>query len=82
MAAGVSLAGKPDVGDSIWRPGAVSFTYGVLLHLLLEVEGINIRALTIRHRRYFDSYSLAEAEFKTVRIMRMSELLAFTWSRP
>jgi hypothetical protein len=67
MASGVSLQGKPDVGDSNLANRSGIITYGVLLEPTLEIEGINV---TTSHDYdtavYFDSYSLAEAEFKTV----------------
>ena len=66
MAAGVSLAGKPDVGDSNLAARSAIITYGVLLEPTLDVEGINI---TTSHdfntATYFDTYSLAEVEFRT-----------------
>ncbi|HXJ40485.1 MAG TPA: carboxypeptidase regulatory-like domain-containing protein [Bryobacteraceae bacterium] len=67
MAAGVSLAGKPDVGDSNLAARSSIITYGVLLEPALEIEGINITSShDLDTGVYFDSYSLAEAEFKTV----------------
>jgi hypothetical protein len=66
LATGVSMQGKPDVGDSNLAARSTIITYGVTLEPTLNVEGINI---TTSHDldtgAYFDSYSLAEAEFKT-----------------
>jgi len=81
MAAGVSWW-QPDVGDSNWRPGAVS-SLTVLLQPLLEVEGINITSShDLDTGVYSNSYRSPRRSSRRYRIMRMSELLAFTWSRP
>jgi Carboxypeptidase regulatory-like domain len=42
MSAGVSLQGKPDVGDSNLASRSAIITYGVLLEPFLQVEGINV----------------------------------------
>jgi Carboxypeptidase regulatory-like domain len=66
MSAGVSLQGKPDVGDSNLASRSAIITYGVLLEPFLQVEGINVTSShDLDTAVYFDSLSLAEAEFKT-----------------
>jgi hypothetical protein len=66
MAAGVSLQGKPDVGDSNLAARSAIITYGVLAEPYLQVEGINVTSShDLDTAVYFDSLSLAEAEFKT-----------------
>jgi len=66
MAAGVSLQGSPDVGDSQLANRQRIVTYGVALTPTLEFEGINS---TTAHQGntalYLDSYQLQEASFKT-----------------
>jgi hypothetical protein len=66
MAAGVSLQGSPDVGDSQLANRQRIVTYGVALTPTLEFEGINS---TTAHQGntalYLDSYQLEEASFKT-----------------
>jgi hypothetical protein len=66
MAAGVSLAGKPDVGDSnlVSRSGVI--TYGVLLEPVIEVEGVNVTtSRDLDSAVYFDTSGIAEAQFST-----------------
>jgi hypothetical protein len=64
QAAGLSMNGKPDVGDSnlAQRQGIV--TYGMVLEPTMALEGINI---TTSHDEdtavYFDSFSLSEVAF-------------------
>ena len=66
LAAGVSMQGKPDVGDSNLASRSAIITYGVLLEPTMDVEGINITTShDIDTGAYFDSYSLGEVEFKT-----------------
>jgi hypothetical protein len=66
MSAGVSLQGKPDVGDSNLASRSAIITYGVLLEPYLQVEGINVTSShDLDTAVYFDSFSLAEVEFKT-----------------
>jgi Carboxypeptidase regulatory-like domain len=66
MAAGVSLAGKPDVGDSNLASRSSAVTYGVLLQPTIEIEGINV---TTSHDLdtavYFDTFAIAEAQLST-----------------
>ena len=65
MSAGVSLQGKPDVGDSNLAARSAIITYGVLSEPYLQVEGINVTSShDLDTAVYFDSFSLAEAEFK------------------
>ncbi len=67
MSAGVSLQGKPDVGDSNMAARSAIVTYGVLAEPYLQVEGINVTSShDLDTAVYFDSLSLAETEFKTV----------------
>jgi hypothetical protein len=67
MSAGVSLQGKPDVGDSNLAARSAIITYGVLSEPYLQVEGINVTSShDLDTAVYFDSLSLAETEFKTV----------------
>jgi len=67
MSAGVSLQGKPDVGDSNLASRSAIVTYGVLSEPYLQVEGINVTSShDLDTAVYFDSLSLAETEFKTV----------------
>ncbi|MCU1224000.1 MAG: hypothetical protein JWQ42_2093 [Edaphobacter sp.] len=66
MAAGVSLQGKPDVGDSNLANRQPVVTYGVVLQPTLQVEGINtVTAKDADSSVYLDSLALAEVEFKT-----------------
>ena len=66
MAAGVSLQGKPDVGDSNLANRSAVITYGVVLMPTLDVEGINTTtAKDSNSSVYLDSFALAEVEFKT-----------------
>jgi hypothetical protein len=66
MAAGVTLQGSPDVGDSQLANRQRIVTYGVALTPTLEFEGINS---TTAHQGntalYLDSYQVEEASFKT-----------------
>lgn len=66
LAAGVSLAAKPDVGDSNLASRSAIITYGVVLQTTLDVEGMNT---TTDHAAntavYLNSFSLEEAQFKT-----------------
>src|SRR3989441_1069569 len=66
MAAGVSLQGSPDVGDSQLANRQRIVTYGVALTPTLEFEGIN--STTARQGNtalYLDFYQVEEASFKT-----------------
>ena len=66
MAAGVSLQGVPDVGDSQLANRQRIVTYGVALTPTLEFEGIN--STTARQGNtalYLNSFQLEEASFKT-----------------
>ncbi len=66
MAAGVSLQGKPDVGDSNLANRQPVVTYGVVLEPTLLVEGINtVTAKDADSSVYLDSLALAEVEFTT-----------------
>jgi hypothetical protein len=66
MAAGVSLQGKPDVGDSNLANRQPVVTYGVILTPTLKVENINTStAKDSDSSVYLDSLALAEVEFKT-----------------
>src|SRR6202790_1461593 len=66
MSAGVSLQGKPDVGDSNLASRSAIITYGVLSEPYLQVEGINVTSShDLDTAVYFDSLSLAETQFKT-----------------
>ena len=66
MAAGVSMQGKPDVGDSNLAARTSIITYGVLLQPTLYLEGINIStAHDLDTGVYFSSYDIGEAELKT-----------------
>src|SRR6202011_3828793 len=66
MSAGVSLQGKPDVGDSNLAARSAIITYGVLSEPYLQVEGINVTSShDLDTAVYFDSLSFAETEFKT-----------------
>ena len=66
LAAGVSLAGNPDVGDSQMANRQRTITYGVPLTPTLEFEGIN--STTARQGNtalYLNDYQVEEASFKT-----------------
>jgi len=66
MAAGVSLAGVPDVGDSQMANRQRTVTYGVPLTPTLEFEGIN--STTARQGNtalYLNDYQVEEASFTT-----------------
>jgi hypothetical protein len=66
LAAGVSLQGVPDVGDSQLANRQRTVTYGVPLTPTLEFEGIN--STTARQGNtalYLNSYQVEEASFKT-----------------
>ena len=66
MSAGVSMQGKPDVGDSNLAARSAIITYGVLSEPYLQIEGINVTSShDLDTAVYFDSFSLAEVEFKT-----------------
>ncbi len=64
---GVSLAGKPDVGDSNIVGRSSAITYGVPLQTTLGYEGLNA---TTDHGGdtavYLDSFAFQESQFKTV----------------
>lgn len=66
MVSGISVAGKPDVGDSNLASRSAVSTYGVNLVPTMNVEGVNI---TTSHDfntgMYLSSYNFAEVEFKT-----------------
>ena len=66
LAAGVSLQGVPDVGDSQLASRQRTITYGVPLTPTLEFEGIN--STTARQGNtalYLNSFQVEEASFKT-----------------
>ena len=66
LAAGVSLVGVPDVGDSQMASRQRTVTYGVTLTPTLEFEGIN--STTARQGNtalYLNSFQVEEASFKT-----------------
>jgi hypothetical protein len=66
MAAGVSLQGKPDVGDSNLAARSAIITYGVVLTPTLDVEGVNTTTDKAADSAvYLDSFALSEVEFKT-----------------
>lgn len=66
MAAGVSLQGAPDVGDSNLANRQPIVTYGVVLTPYLLLEGINSStAKDSDSSVYLDSLAMAEVEFKT-----------------
>lgn len=66
LAAGVTMQGAPDVGDSNLASRSGIVTYGVVLQTTLDVEGINT---TTDHAAntavYFNSFSLEEVQFRT-----------------
>ncbi|HEX3662328.1 MAG TPA: carboxypeptidase regulatory-like domain-containing protein [Acidobacteriaceae bacterium] len=63
MAAGISLAGNPDVGDSNLASRAATITDGALLEPTIDVEGIDV---TTNHDLdtavYLDTYGLDEVQ--------------------
>ena len=66
LAAGVSLQGAPDVGDSNLANRLPVVTYGVVMTPYLLVEGINTNtAKDSDSSVYLDSLAMAEVEFKT-----------------
>src|SRR5579862_7387802 len=66
LAAGVSLQGAPDVGDSNLANRQPIVTYGVVLTPYLLVEGINTTTAKDSDASvYLDSLAMAEVEFKT-----------------
>ncbi len=66
LAAGVTMAGKPDVGDSNLASRSAIVTYGVVLQTTLDVEGINtVTDHAANTAVYFNSFSLEEVQFKT-----------------
>ena len=66
MATGVSMSGKPDVGDSNLAVNSNIITYGAFLQPVMNVEGINIAtAHNLSTATYFSTYDIAEAEIKT-----------------
>ncbi len=66
LAAGVTMTGKPDVGDSNLASRQAIVTYGVVLQTTLDVEGINtVTDHAANTAVYFNSYSLEEVQFKT-----------------
>jgi hypothetical protein len=65
MAAGVSLQGKPDVGDSNLAARSSVITYGVVLNPTLDIEQINTTTNKDADTSvYLNATSLAEVEFK------------------
>jgi len=67
MIPGVSMTGKPDVGDSNLAARSTVVTYGVILSPTLSMEGINMTSgRQINTAMYFSGYNLGEAEFKTI----------------
>ena len=63
---GVSLQGKPDVGDSNLALKEPIMTYGVVLEPTLDVEGINTTTAKVASTAvYLDSMAFSEVEFKT-----------------
>lgn len=64
QAAGLSMNGRPDVGDSNLSQRQGIVTYGMVLEPTMDLEGINI---TTAHDEdtavYFDSFSLSEIAF-------------------
>jgi Carboxypeptidase regulatory-like domain len=66
LAAGVTMTGKPDVGDSNLASRQAIVTYGVVLQTTLDVEGINtVTDHAANTAVYFNSFSLEEVQFKT-----------------
>ena len=67
LVTGMNLTGTPDVGDSQMASRAAKITYGVPLQATLAVEGIDTNEdKTQSTTAYLDSFSIGEAEFKTV----------------
>ncbi len=66
QAAGMSMQGRPDVGDSNLAQRQSLVTYGMVLEPTMSLEGINI---TTSHDEdtatYFDSFSLGEVAFNS-----------------
>jgi len=66
MVSGITVAGKPDVGDSNLASRSAVATYGVNLVPTMNVEGVNI---TTSHDfntgMYLSSYNFSEVEFRT-----------------
>jgi hypothetical protein len=66
LAAGVTMRGEPDVGDSNLASRSAIVTYGVQLQATLDVEGINtVTDHAANTAVYLNSFSLEEAQFKT-----------------
>ena len=66
LAAGITMQGKPDVGDSNLASRSAIVTYGVVLQTTLDVEGINtVTDHAANTAVYFNSFSLEEVQFKT-----------------
>ncbi len=65
-AQGVSMNGRPDVGDSNLAQRQALVTYGLVLEPTMSIEGINV---TTSHDEdtavYFDSFSLGEIAFNS-----------------
>ena len=67
MSTGVSLQGKPDVGDSNLAARSAIVTYGVPLVPTLDFDGINTQTDKASDTAvYLDSYAITQAEEKTV----------------
>jgi Carboxypeptidase regulatory-like domain len=67
MSTGVSLQGKPDVGDSNLAARSAVVTYGVPLVPTLDFDGINTQTDKASDTAvYLDSFAISEAEEKTV----------------
>lgn len=66
LAAGITMAGAPDVGDSNLAARSAILTYGVVLQATLDVEGINtVTDHAANTAVYFNSFGLEEVQFKT-----------------
>jgi hypothetical protein len=66
MAAGVTLNGKPDVGDSNLASRTTATTYGIPLELTLGIEGINSATSHDEDTAvYLDDFAIQEDEIKT-----------------
>ena len=66
LAAGVTMQGKPDVGDSNLASRQAIVTYGVVLQTTLDIEGINtVTDHAANTAVYFNSFGLEEVQFKT-----------------
>ena len=64
QAAGISMNGRPDVGDSNLSQRQGIVTYGMVLEPTLDLEGINITTAHDENTAvYFDSFSLSEVAF-------------------